>query len=72
VFMLTEAEHTARPRVWALGALIESGVITVDFTLSLKPGGTVRDHGWLFRIAPSDRGLMFPVVTIHNLRADPD
>lgn len=66
-FQFTKATRTLSPLVGNLGPLINEGIITLDYTLSEKPGGKVRDHGYLFRIWPKDLGLLFPAVESYDL-----
>jgi hypothetical protein len=66
-FKLTKVTRTLSPLVANVGPLINEGVITMDYTLSEKPGGKVRDHGYLFKIWPKDLGLLFPTVENYEL-----
>jgi hypothetical protein len=66
-FQFTKVTRTLSPLVGNLGPLINEGIITLDYTLSEKPGGKVRDHGYLFRIWPKDLGLLFPAVENYDL-----
>jgi hypothetical protein len=50
---------TSRPRIERFGPLVETGDITMDFTLSEREGGRVRDHGYLFKIRPESAHLLF-------------
>lgn len=50
---------TSSPRVERFGSLVETGDITMDFTLSEREGGRVRDHGYLFKIRPQSAHLLF-------------
>lgn len=61
-FRYLRVTRTRRPMVGNLGPLINSGIITLDLTLSEKPGGGVRDHGYLFRIWPKHLHLIFPSI----------
>lgn len=58
--------HTRKPQTHLLSALLDSGVITMDYTLSEK-NGRVRDHGYLFKIKPEDVRLLFPDPVHYNL-----
>ena len=53
-------EHTRAPKVRNLEALIEAGVISMDYTLSKISDTRARDHGYLFKINPSNLGALFP------------
>src|SRR5690554_6893059 len=66
-FHFCEAVYTRRPRVEHLGALIEAGVVTMDYTMHLKDTGTsVRDHGYLFKVLPSNLDAIFPEPIIYS------
>jgi hypothetical protein len=67
-FHYIEVEQTQTPLISNLPALIEIGAITMDFTLSKKATGNgTRDHGYLFRIKPSNFDLLFPPTKIIKL-----
>jgi len=66
-FRYLRVTRTLRPLVANIGPLINDGKITLDFTLSEKPSGSTRDHGYLFRIWPKDLGLLFPAVENYEL-----
>jgi len=68
LFHYIEVEQTENPLTSNLPALIEIGAITMDFTLSKKEkGNSTRDHGYLFRIKPSNFDLLFPPSKIIKL-----
>lgn len=67
-FHYAEIVHTRKPSAFLLEALIASGVVTMDFTLSQKPN-CVRDHGYLFKIRPENVGLLFPEPIHYDLTA---
>lgn len=58
-FHYVAVQHTRAPMVGNLPALIEAGVVTVDYALHLA-GTRARDHGYLFKIHPSNLGALFP------------
>ena len=66
-FHYVQVEQTKNPFVHNFATLIEIGAITMDYTLSTKPDGGTRDHGYLFKIHPSNFDLLFPAPIIHNL-----
>jgi hypothetical protein len=66
-FRYVRVQHTQKPLIANLGHLIAEGVITMDFTLSEKLSGGVRDHGYLFRIDPKNLGLLFPSLQSFDL-----
>ena len=71
-FQYATVVHTRAPMVSNLDALLGNGRVEVDFLLHLVPGHAgakprARDHGYLFKIRPSDIGLLFPPPTVHCL-----
>lgn len=65
-FHYVEVQHTRQPLVRNLGTLLEAGVVTVDYLLHLK-GERARDHGYLFKIHPSNIEALFPPPEVHPL-----
>ena len=68
-FRFDTVVHTRRPLVANLGLLIGSGTVEMDFTLSKKPSGGTRDHGYLFKLWPKDLELLFPPPKSYDLTA---
>jgi hypothetical protein len=68
-FHYVEVTHTRSPITSYIESLIEVGHVTVDYTLSEKPNGRVRDHGYLFKIHPDKLGSLFPSRKIYQLAA---
>ena len=66
-FRYIRVHHTQKPLIANLGHLLSEGIITMDFTLSEKLSGGVRDHGYLFRIDPRNLGLLFPSIQTYDL-----
>lgn len=65
-----QVEHTRAPRVRNFEALVEAGVITLDYTLYERgKGGSVGDHGYLFKVNPKDFNALFPPSEYHGLVA---
>lgn len=62
---------TSTPLVSNFSQLVNLGSIQMDFTISEKvksDGGVkVRDHGYLWKIAPEDIGLLFPPPKVIDL-----
>lgn len=52
--------YTRKPNVNLFGVLIEEGIITMDYTMHLREDGSVRDHGYLFKIFPENLNKLFP------------
>lgn len=67
-FHYVQVEHTRAPRVRNFEALVEAGVITLDYTLYEK-GERVGDHGFLFKVNPKDFNALFPPSEFHALVA---
>jgi hypothetical protein len=65
-FHYVEVVQTRSPRIWSFDTLIEAGSITVDYTLA-DAGSRVRDHGYLFKIHPTDFHALFPPPKVHDL-----
>lgn len=61
------AEHTVNPYIDRLETLIETGLITLDYTLHIKPSGKVRDHGYLFKLQPNSIEALFPKPLSYDL-----
>jgi hypothetical protein len=66
-FHYTAVTHTKSPISEYFGALIESNVITMDYTIHLKTNGKTRDHGYLFKILPENLELLFPPPVFYDL-----
>lgn len=65
-FHYLEVQHTRSPLTANFTALVEAGVITVDYALH-KKGSRARDHGYLFKIHPDNLGALFPPPEVHAL-----
>lgn len=67
-FHYTQVEHTRAPSIRNFQALLESGVISVDYLMSQRgEKELVRDHGYLFKIKQKDFPALFPPSKIHYL-----
>lgn len=66
-FHYVEVQETRRPMTVNFVALVEAGIITVDYALHKKSETRARDHGYLFKIHPNDLGALFPPPRIHPL-----
>ena len=64
-FHYVQIEHTRQPKVRNFDALIEGGVISVDYLMSQKGEKRVRDHGYLFKMHPTDFEALFPPSKLH-------
>jgi len=66
-FRYTSVTHTRHPLVWNLGPAIQTGKVTLDFTLSQKPSGQTRDHGYLFKLHERSIDVLFPPSETYSL-----
>lgn len=66
-FHYIQVQHTRKPKVRNLDALLEGGLVSVDYLMSQKTPGkkTVRDHGYLFKIHPNNFDALFPPSDVH-------
>lgn len=64
-FHYLQVEHTRQPKVRNFDALIEAGVISVDYLMSQKGPQRVRDHGYLFKMHAADFPALFPPSERH-------
>jgi hypothetical protein len=72
-FHYVQVVATSTPLVSNFSQLVDLGSIQMDYTISekVKPDGglKVRDHGYLWKIAPEDFGLLFPPPKVFDLLA---
>ncbi len=66
-FHYVEVEHTANPYIDKWETLIETGLITLDYTMHVKPTGGVRDHGYLFKLHQNGKPALFPEPVKYDL-----
>lgn len=66
-FHYVEVQHTRRPVTANFVALVEAGIITVDYALHKKSETRARDHGYLFKIHPDNLGALFPPPVVYAL-----
>jgi hypothetical protein len=57
------------PYISKFETLIETGIITVDYTMHFKDSGAARDHGYLFKLKRNHLTSLFPEAIKYNLRA---
>lgn len=67
LFHYIEVEHTANPYIDKIETLIETGLITMDYTMHIKQTGKVRDHGYLFKLHQNSKASLFPQSTRYDL-----
>jgi MvaI/BcnI restriction endonuclease family protein len=58
-FHYTKAQYTSGPRPDLFPMLLETGIITVDYTIREKANGKAKDQGYLFKLAAKDLRLLF-------------
>jgi len=61
-FHYVEAEHTMNPYISKFETLIETGIITMDYSMHIKASGAWRDHGFLFKLKSNSLSSLFPIV----------
>lgn len=66
-FHYVQVEHTKQPKIRNFDTLIEGGIISLDYTLSQKGPMRARDHGYLFKIHPTNFPALFPPSEVHIL-----
>jgi hypothetical protein len=66
-FHYVEVEHTASPHLHKLETLFETGLLTVEYTLHIKPTGKARDHGYLFKLKANSAASLFSSVSHYDL-----
>lgn len=66
-FRYDKIVHTKNPNASLFPQLIDEGIITVDYIMHRKENGTVRDHGFPFKIFPKDLDLLFPEPKTYEL-----
>jgi hypothetical protein len=66
-FHYIQVQHTRAPRVRNFDALLEAGLVSVDYLMSQRSPGrqAVRDHGYLFKMHPRDFDALFPISKVH-------
>lgn len=66
-FHYNHVKHTGNPIIKNLEPLLESGCISVDYTMKQRADQErVRDHGYLFKMHPKDMPALFPVLATHE------
>ena len=66
-FHFTDVEHTKNPMTDKFAVLVETGAITVDYTMKRKQNGGVRDRGCNFKLKGNSLDLLFPASESYNL-----
>ena len=66
-FHYIEAQYTQNPYIDKLQTLIETGIITLEYAMHLKPSGVVRHHGFSFKIKANQQESLFSKPEIFDL-----
>ena len=66
-FHFVEVEHTANPYIDRFETLVETGLLTLDYTMHIKSNGQPRDHGYLFKIKQNSLHALFPKSKCYDL-----
>ena len=66
-FRYDKIVHTKNPNASLFPQLIDEGIITVDYIMHRQENGTVRDHGFPFKIFPKNLDLLFPEPQTYDL-----
>ena len=66
-FEYNVVRHTRKPNTSNLGSMFDAGIITLDYARYLRPSGSVRDHGYLFRTTREKMKHIFPIERVYDL-----
>ena len=66
-FLYSDLKHTGGADVSVFSTLIETGVITLDYTIKETKSGTAKDQGYLFKISSKELDLLFSRVDEYSL-----
>lgn len=66
-FRYDYVKHTRRPNIANMATFFDTGIITLDYSMYIKPSGGVRDHGYLFRTTRDNFKHIFPIEKIYDL-----
>lgn len=50
-----------------LESMFDAGIITLNYAMYLRPSGSIRDHGYLFRTTREKMKHIFPLERVYNL-----
>ena len=64
-----EVVHTSNPYVDKFETLVETGLVTFNYAMLVKPDKKVRDHGCLFKLHKSSIGALFLEQSTYDLIA---
>ena len=60
-------KHTSNADISVFPTLIETGVVTLDYTIKETKTGAAKDQGYLFKIASKNLDLLFSKVEHYSL-----
>ena len=66
-FLYSEIKHTGDVDPSVFPTLLETGVITLDYTIKESKPGVAKDQGYLFKMSSKDLDLLFSRVDHHIL-----
>jgi hypothetical protein len=66
-FFYSSVKHTGAADVSMFPTLLETGVVTLDYTIKEVKPGTAKDQGYLFKIASKNLDLLFSRVETYSL-----
>ena len=66
-FHFVEVEHTMNPFISKFETLIETGIVTLDYTIKEIKSGAAKDQGYLFKIASKNLDLLFTRIEHYDL-----
>ena len=66
-FLYSSVKHTGAADVTVFPTLLETGVVTLDYTIKETKPGTAKDQGYLFKIASKNLDLLFSRVETYSL-----
>ena len=66
-FWYSSLKHTGKVDDLAFPILLESGAITLDYTIKEKSRGVAKDQGYLFKISSKNLNLLFTRLEEYQL-----
>ena len=66
-FFYSNIKHTSNADISVFPTLIETGVVTLDYTIKETKTGAAKDQGYLFKIASKNLDLLFSKVEHYSL-----
>mgnify|MGYP000272568540 CR=1 FL=1 len=66
-YLYSSVKHTGAADITVFPTLLETGVVTLDYTIKETKPGTAKDQGYLFKIASKNLDLLFSRVETYSL-----